>query len=88
MGSARLFSDMAPIECLREWEEAMSELHSVRLSVTCSVGGGLFRFVPLLVRQEESLKSWVLETLSVRIEVLPPPLYPMFIVPVVVVGYA
>jgi hypothetical protein len=73
MGSARLFSEIAPNECLREWEEAISELHSVRLRVTYSVGGGLFRFVPWLVRQEESLKSLILETLSVRIEVFPQP---------------
>lgn len=73
MGSARLLSEIAPIECFKEREEAIRELHSVRLRVTYSVGGGLLRFVPWFVRQEESLKSLALETLSVRIEVLPHP---------------
>ena len=73
MGSALLLSEIAPIEFFRECEEAIRELHSVLLKVTYSVGGGLLRLVPLLVRHDDNLKSLVLDMLSVRIEVFPPP---------------
>ena len=76
IGSARLFSEIAPIECFKECEEAIRELHSDRrLKVTSSVGGGLrFNFEGYPVLHEESRKSFALETESVMIEVFGHPI--------------